>query len=64
MCNKDNVGHLPIFNDVLKTNENITNLMNHEYIERTFLFNRRLMQRFLNIFVIGNFLLSNMLLSQ
>jgi hypothetical protein len=45
-----------------ETNERITiddlvdaNLINHEYIERSFLFNKKFMQKYFNIFTIGKF---------
>ncbi len=46
-----------------KNNENITNF-DHEYIERSFLFNTRSMQRSFYLCMIGNFGLLNMSLSQ
>jgi hypothetical protein len=36
-----------------KTNEKIVNLINHEYIEKSFLFNRIFMQRFFNTLIGG-----------
>jgi hypothetical protein len=44
-------------------NENITNLIHHEDIERSFLFDKRFMERSFYIFMIGNFGISNMSLS-
>jgi len=44
-----------------KKNENITNLIHHELIEGSFLFNGRFMQKFLSIYVIGKFKFSNMI---
>jgi hypothetical protein len=34
-----------------KTNEQITNLINYEYIKGSFLINRRFMQRFIYIYI-------------
>jgi hypothetical protein len=42
-----------------KTNEKITNLINHEYMEGSFLFNRKFMWIFFYIFMIGKFELLN-----
>jgi hypothetical protein len=44
-------------------NEKIINFINNEYIKGSFLFNRRLMQRSLYIFMIAKLGLSNMPLS-
>jgi hypothetical protein len=42
-----------------KTNENITNLISHEYMEGSFLFNRKFMRIFFYIFMIRKFELLN-----
>jgi hypothetical protein len=47
-----------------KTNENITHLIDHEYIKNSFLFNKRFMQRSFYIFMIGKLGLLSMPLSQ
>jgi hypothetical protein len=46
------------------TSKRITNLINHEYIKGSFLFNRKFIQRYFYRFIIGNFGLLNMSLSQ
>jgi len=48
----------------MTTSTRITNLINHEYIKRSFLFNRKFIQMFFYIFIIGKFGLLNMSLSQ
>jgi hypothetical protein len=47
-----------------KTSEKITNLIDHEYIKRSFLLSRLFMPRYFCIFMIGKFGLLNMSLSQ
>jgi hypothetical protein len=48
-----------------KKKEKITNLIHHEYIEGSFLINRRFIQRFkFYIIIVGKFWIPNMALSQ
>jgi hypothetical protein len=53
-----------VINESSKTSEKITNLIDHEYIERSFLLSRLFMPRSFCIFMIGKFRLLNMPLSQ
>jgi hypothetical protein len=41
---------LPLMDDLIDAN-----LINHEYIERSILFNKKFMQKYLYIFMIGKF---------
>jgi hypothetical protein len=53
-----------VINKSSKISENITNLIDHEYIERSFLLSRLFMPRSFRIFMIGKFGLLNMPLCQ
>ncbi len=73
-CDEDNVDYLPIQwmmfqigclikESPEKTNRNIINLINHKYMKRLFLFNRKFMETSSCIFMLRKFGFSNMLVS-